>query len=73
MITAFFYIEKGGHGGRDTVSIAQCVRLGNIGLLMQQSRDKVSQRYEHSDKAWGPVGEEQFSSPRGEVPQRRKE
>jgi len=73
MITAFFYIEKGGHGGRDTVSIAQCVRLGNIGLLMQQSRDKVSQRYEHSGKAWGPVGEEQFSSPRGEVPQRRKE
>ena len=27
---------------------------------MQQSRDKVSQRYEHSGKAWGPVGEEQF-------------
>ena len=73
MITAFFYIEKGGHGGRDTVSIAQCVRLGNIGLLMQQSRDKVLQRCEHSGKAWGPVGEEQFSSPRGEVPQRRKE
>ena len=73
MITAFFYIEKGGHGGRDTVSIAQCVRLGNMGLLMQQSRDKVLQCSEHSGKAWGPVGEEQFSSPRGEVPQRRKE
>lgn len=60
MITAFSILKKGGHGGRDTVSIAQCVHLGNIGLLMQQSRDKVLQRYEHFGKAWGLVGEEQF-------------
>lgn len=41
--------------------------------VRQRMQNKVLQRCEHSGKAWGPVGEEQFSSPRGEVPQRRKE
>ena len=28
--------------------------------VRQRMQNKVLQRYEHSGKAWGPVGEEQF-------------